>query len=83
MPSDHTQDNLGETRSLKVLSPGTVISHYKIIEKTGEARERFEHEAKAASALNHPGIAAIYEIDEVEGRCKVAGAYAYLRKCPT
>jgi non-specific serine/threonine protein kinase len=44
--------------ALKVLLPG---SH-----RSEEARLRFLREAQAASALNHPNIATIYEIDEVE-----------------
>jgi len=51
--------------ALKILPPD-------ISDKTGERGRRFIQEAKAASALNHPNILTIYEIDEIDSEQFIA-----------
>ena len=53
--------------ALKFLQPGTGAG--------AEASERLLREARAASALDHPHIATIYEVAEFEGQPFIAMAY--------
>jgi serine/threonine protein kinase len=50
---------LGRDVALKVISPKLVGNE--------TSRHRFEREARAASALNHPAIVTVYDVGETEG----------------
>ena len=59
-----TQSSLGRQVAIKVLSPEFAAS--------AERLRRFEQEARAASALNHPNIISIYDVGSEGGTSYIA-----------
>ncbi|HEX6179413.1 MAG TPA: serine/threonine-protein kinase, partial [Thermoanaerobaculia bacterium] len=57
-------ERLGRDIALKILSPD--------LSESGDHLRRFEQEARAASALNHPNIITIYDIGRVAGVAYIA-----------
>lgn len=58
---------LNRLAAIKVLPPSATLSR--------ERKLRFFQEAKAASALNHPNIVTVYEIDHIDGLDFIAMEY--------
>jgi serine/threonine protein kinase len=58
---------LGRPVALKFIS--------EVLLKEGNSRNRLVREAKAAAAIDHPNVASVYEIDEVQGQPFIAMAY--------
>ncbi len=59
-----TDPRLGRDVAIKVLPAATAADP--------ERRQRFEQEARAASALNHPNILTVYDIGEADGTTYIA-----------
>ena len=59
-----TDARLGRDVAIKVL-PADTAAH-------PDRRQRFEQEARAASALNHPNILTVYDVGEAEGTTYIA-----------
>src|SRR5438552_15340410 len=62
---------LGRKVAIKFLPPDAIGS--------SERRQRFQQEARAAAALDHPGIATVYELEESAGELYIV--FEYVRGC--
>src|SRR5437667_2000917 len=60
-------DRLNRKVALKFIAPSVV--------EDGVARTRLLREAQAASALDHPNIATVYEVGDFDGHLFIAMAY--------
>jgi hypothetical protein len=58
---------LGRTVALKAVAPRFVGDEMR--------RERLRREARAAAALNHPGIATVYALEDIDNRLYIVGEY--------
>jgi serine/threonine-protein kinase len=58
---------LGRPVALKVVAPRFTGDEKR--------RERLRREARAAAALNHPGIATVYALEEIDGLVFIAGEF--------
>ena len=58
---------LGRTVALKAVAPAFAGDATK--------RDRLRREARAAASLNHPGIAMVYALEEIDGELFIAGEY--------
>ena len=58
---------LDRTVALKAVSP--------LVGRDVEQRRRLRREAKIAASLNHPAIAAVYALEELDGGLYIAGEY--------
>jgi len=64
---------LGRPVALKLLSSNLMSD--------ADARRRFVREAKAAAALDHPGICTVYEAGEVDVNCSSRWRCSKVRRC--